>query len=160
MAIYKIISGASSYKVGDDGTVWSKKKSNNWRKLKPRLVGGGRNRKKNGRPSVHIYMDNGTTREYQIHQLVAEYHLGPRPPDILVLHKDDNRWNNTASNIYYGSQKQNHYDKGDNGITPLSRTDVLAIRASNLGCTALGRQYGVDRKTIWSIKTYRTWTDI
>lgn len=158
MAIYKLISNATSYKVSNDNSIWSKK-SGAWRKLKPRRVGAGANRKKWGRPQVCLFMDNGSRRENSVAQLVALYFIGPKPNGAHVLHKDDDRNNNNASNLYYGDDLQNSYDKGDNS-GPIGRADVVAIRASDLSDIVLGRYYGVNRKTIWSIKNYRSWTDI
>jgi hypothetical protein len=39
----------------------------------------------------------------------------------------------------------------------LSEEDVLAIRASGAGAGTLAATYGVDRQTIWAIRTGRTW---
>lgn len=114
VAAYRVINGAQNYMVGDDGTVWSKLKSlvcvdkmidgihndiigdynTVWCRLKPRLVGRGKRKKNFGRQSVLIYMYDGTRRKHYVHQIVAEYFFGPKPPDTLVLHKNDDKWDN------------------------------------------------------------------
>ena len=50
------------------------------------------------------------------HVLLAEAFLGPRPEGQFVLHRDDDRTNNSLENLYYGTPSQNNYDQVTNGI--------------------------------------------
>ena len=45
---------------------------------------------------------------YKVHRLVAEAFHGPAPfEDAVVMHSDENAANNRASNLEWGTQKQN-----------------------------------------------------
>lgn len=47
-------------------------------------------------------------KSYKIHQLVCEAFNGPKPfPEAVVCHKDENYLNNSASNLKWGTQKEN-----------------------------------------------------
>ena len=50
-----------------------------------------------------------------VHHLVAEAFIGPRPEGMLVLHRDDDPFNNTVENLCYGTYSQNMRDKVANG---------------------------------------------
>jgi len=47
--------------------------------------------------------------------MVARVFIGPKPDGLLVLHRDDVKTNNRASNLYYGNQSQNLRDCIRNG---------------------------------------------
>lgn len=49
------------------------------------------------------------------HSLLADAFLGPRPEGMMVLHRDDNRHNNTLKNLYYGTPSDNNHDAVRNG---------------------------------------------
>jgi hypothetical protein len=49
----------------------------------------------------------GRTLNFRIHKLVAEAFLGPRPPGLVIIHKDEDQTNNRASNLKYGTQREN-----------------------------------------------------
>ena len=56
---------------------------------------------------------NGKMRK--VHHLVAEAFICPRPDGMLCLHKDDDKFNNTPENLYWGTQSQNQQDSLRNG---------------------------------------------
>lgn len=43
-----------------------------------------------------------------VHSLVAEAHLGPRPPGLEVNHKDGDRINNRLENLEYVTKSEQH----------------------------------------------------
>lgn len=47
---------------------------------------------------------------YYIHHIVYETWIGDIPEGQLVLHKDDNQFNNNINNLYLGAQQQNIQD--------------------------------------------------
>lgn len=53
-----------------------------------------------------------------VHHLVAIAFIGPRPTGMLVRHRDDDRRNNSAANLVYGTQSQNMFDAVANGVHP------------------------------------------
>lgn len=51
-----------------------------------------------------------------VHDLVCRAFYGPPQPGQVVLHKDDNRWNNRPENLSWGTQSQNIQSVWDNGL--------------------------------------------
>jgi hypothetical protein len=47
------------------------------------------------------------TKTLLVHQVVAELFIGPRPPGMIVMHKDHDTHNNLDSNLMYGTASQN-----------------------------------------------------
>ncbi len=79
-----------------------------------------------GYPQVFLYRE-GTPRMEQIHQLVAAAFVGPRPEGHEVRHRDGDSGNPRATNLTYGTRKQNYDD---------------AIRHGAIRKTTLGRMAG------------------
>lgn len=103
-----------------------------------------------------------------IHVVVAETFLGPRPSGMVVRHMDGNRYNNAAGNLCYGTPNENVYDsvshgtyKGSkNGRALLDERHVILIRLlldAGTSCSELARQLGVSIGTVHAIKTGRNW---
>lgn len=84
---------------------------------------GGNNRIYGGRtlvPYVGRYVSYTLGRGCQkttkhFHVLLAEAFIGPRPEGHFVLHRDDDRTNNSLENLYYGTPSQNNHDFVRNG---------------------------------------------
>ena len=111
--------------------------------------------------------DSGQTSK-NIHSVVAEAFIGPRPEGMVVRHIDGNRYNNAASNLAYGTPNENVYDsvkhktyKGSkNGRAVLDERHVFLIRMlldKGINCSELSRQLKVSVGTIHAIKTGRNW---
>lgn len=95
---------ASRYDVRADGTVWTTYRE------RPRAMhvypAGG-----NGYLTVKLRV-NGRRIGYKVHVLVAQKFLGPKPfDDAVVRHMDGDQTNCAASNLRYGTQKENIADK-------------------------------------------------
>ena len=54
-------------------------------------------------------------RRWPVHILVAEAFLGPRPLGLVVRHRGDDKDNNAATNLLYGTRKENAADAMANG---------------------------------------------
>lgn len=78
-----------------------------WRPLKVRLNRTGYHRA--------VLYAGLIRREEFVHLLVLEAFVGPRPEGLFGLHKDDDRSNNSLSNLYYGTSQQNWADRKRNG---------------------------------------------
>jgi hypothetical protein len=50
-----------------------------------------------------------------VHSLVLEAFVCPRPAGMLGLHRDDVKWHNHVSNLYWGSPAENARDSVRNG---------------------------------------------
>lgn len=98
------------YEVLRDGVIVSHRKRAPM-ELRQYLNGSGY-----GYPSVYLYY-RGSTRSapkrkfYAVHRLVAAVFLPPRPsPKYWLLHRDDDRQNPHADNLYWGTPKENYAD--------------------------------------------------
>jgi hypothetical protein len=56
---------------------------------------------------------DGATRS--VHSLMLEAFVGPRPDGLFALHNDDDRDNNTLSNLRWGTRSENGFDRVRNG---------------------------------------------
>ncbi len=115
----------------------------------------------------HNVAGKGTT----AHRVSHELYVGPIPEGMHVLHKCDVRACVNPSHLFLGTHADNMadmYAKGrqpsqkgtDSGRSKLTEAQVLEIRASNEGGGVLGRQYGVTRKNISSIRLRQSWKHI
>lgn len=104
------------YEVSDDGRVQSL----------PRTVAHARGpRKRVGKELSHLILKGGhhVVRLYrgkgaenrQVHHLVLEAFVGPRPPGMDGLHWDDDPDNNTLPNLRWDTASENMHDKVRNG---------------------------------------------
>lgn len=76
----------------------------------PRELRAHPNGSGHGYPSVWIYV-KGRRKHYAIYRLVAAVHLPPRPSSAhFVCHKDGNRDNSRAENLYWGLASDNQLD--------------------------------------------------
>lgn len=102
--VWKPITGYEHYQVSSLGRVRSPKKI-----LKVQTLN-------NGYKCVRIYYNSKDAVFKAVHILVCEEFNGPKPFEgAQVLHRDDNKDNNTPGNVYWGTQKQNLQDQYNNG---------------------------------------------
>jgi hypothetical protein len=64
---------------------------------------------------VHLY---NPPRFAYVHHLMAESFIGPRPEGLMVLHRDDNGFNNTIDNLRYGDREENDCDRHVRRVAP------------------------------------------
>jgi len=160
---FKNIQGFDGYRIGDDGSVWSKRKiKEKWQRLKP-----WPNQK--GYLQVNLYRnEQGHTRK--VHRLVLEAFVGLCPPDMECRHLDGNKINNQLENLQWGTSKENKDDmnkhdmtcKGKrNGQAKLTEEGVVAIRETyrcgNISHRQLAKLYGVSKSAITSLLRKESW---
>lgn len=139
MPKYINVPGFPGYRVGDDGSVWSKKRRfwgdvEKWRRKTPTLRilnNGGRN--------YEVCLSVLGKRYYRsVGSLVLSAFVGPRPAGLVCCHIDDDVTNNAPSNLRWGTQQSNCADRDRNGRTAkgsrhhsarLCERDVIALRA-------------------------------
>lgn len=137
MIEYRIVPGLPEYRVGDDGSVWSRYTSRGnpgchlsdvWKQLKPSNVNGYR---------VVNLCSNKKRHRWLVHRLVALAFLGPEPEGQEVCHDDGDPANNRLDNLRYDTRKGNMADQLKHGTrnrgrrqghVKLTETDVLYIR--------------------------------
>lgn len=162
MPKYRLVVGDARYRVGNDGSVWSRCKLGHpslvddvseWRRLKPRLSAGY--------PSVNI---RRSTR--YVHDLSLTAFVGPRPPGREACHRNNDKTDNRLSNLRWGTHTENYADLGDyhrgekHPQAKLTATDVREIRQSTLTHKALAKRYGVARTTISSVVRRERWREL
>lgn len=171
---YLPIPGFQGYRIGDDGSVWSR-----WRKIKRRGRGGraGTIARPDG-PWRRMKTNRNTTNGYvrvtlrrdrrsvtmKVHKIVLDAFCGPRPNGREALHRDGTRWNCALSNLRWGTKSENQQDsvrhgtRVDNrgersGNAKLSEDNVRSIRA--LRAAGMTYQDIADRFGVCISQTYR-----
>lgn len=125
-------------------------------------------KKKSGHVSVVLGREFGSK---DVHVLVAEAFLGPKPDGMECLHWDDNPENNTDTNLRWGTRRQNLHDAIRTGkkpvgedwwISKLKNEDIPIIRSlfGKKSYEEIGRIYGVSGSAIRQIKNGRSWRHI
>ena len=92
------------YEVSDQGQVRNVKRS--------RVVAGSRNH--DGYQRLALFR-NGQRRFYSVHELVLQAFVGPRPEGMDACHWDDDKQNNSLSNLRWSSRSENMRDNVRNG---------------------------------------------
>lgn len=123
---YRIVPGCPAYRVGSDGSVWSRFKQvgrpdggggmvsleGKWKRLKPWVS-------PTGYLHVILYGDHIGTRKrdkrYAIQRLVLMTFVGPCPPGQQARHLNDIKTDNRLCNLAWGTAKQNCADRILNG---------------------------------------------
>lgn len=118
------VPGFPGYHVTSDGKVYSMKCRFGQRPkaflLKPRLCNNGYYR-------VGLYKD-GIKYEWRLHRLVATVYI-PNPDNLpLVCHIDNNPLNCKASNLYWGSDKDNIRDR-EKALQGVDRSRGLVLHS-------------------------------
>lgn len=125
--------------------------------------------KKGGR-YLCVTLANGELRkQYLIHDLVLLAFVGEKPKGYEALHHDDDRYNNSISNLRYGTRQENEIDRKRNNkiwmgekhsMAILKDNQVLEIRASTDSYATLSEKYGVCAAHIQAIRSRRAWKHI
>ncbi len=101
-----------AYLISDAGEVYSRKAR---RFLRPT---------RSGRYLAVSLCRDGVIKRRYIHHLVAEAFIGPRPDGNDIRHLNDDREDNRAANLAYGTHSQNMFDSVANGTHPTGSKTV------------------------------------
>lgn len=154
------------YEVSDLGRVRSAKTK---MILKTTKKGGKNNAKKYDGVTLSV---NGKVYGRYVHRLVAAAFIGPCPIGEEVLHGPGGSDDNSLANIRYGTHAENQRQMiSDNTVPrgsghPNAKLDEIKVAAikwwTTFGCneTQLAKNYGVNKTTIYSIKTGKTWAHV
>lgn len=104
---------AKGYRVGSDGTVWTRRNGRwglreEWRELKPAVDAVGYR-------SVALMMPNKRARSWRINVLVLIAFRGPRPLRHDSCHGNGMRQDNRLSNLRWGTRRENAADASRHG---------------------------------------------
>lgn len=158
----KRIPGYQYYAVNIDGDVFSLKGKQAF-KLKQRVDHHGYKR-----VTLH---ETKTAESVQVHTLVCRAFLGTRPPGMVCRHMDGNSLNNKASNLMYGTPKQNFDDSVRHGTSislligekhPVSKlTDEQALEVERRARGGekqidIAKAFGISQRHVSDLKRRRT----
>ena len=110
-----------------------------------------------------------SARTVYVHDLIARAFIGEKPEGYDVRHLDGCTHNNRATNLAYGTRKDNMADAralgtlaigSKHGMAKLNEEIVLEIRACGLATKDAAKVYGVSESTINQIRNRTTWRHI
>ena len=154
MNTYQEVPGFKDYLVRVDGLVFSAKR---WRYL--REMKGQISHK--GYRTICLTLPDGTKKRRPVHQLVLEAYHGKRPKGFQSRHLNGDKLDNRASNLRWGTCKENHADQVIHGVARRGEQHGRAkITAANVQWMfdnrdrwtkqQMAERLGVDVKTIRS----------
>lgn len=152
---FKMVPDYPGYRVGDDGSVWSKWKRGSyrstefgdWRRLSPAAT-------ERGRRFVGLYR-NGKRSHVYIAPLVLTLFTGPRPDGLECCHWDGDPSNNSLSNLRWDTRSANHMDKrrhGTSGRKLVGREHDVIRMLRSMSERAVAERFGVGRYVIRRIR--------
>lgn len=178
---YREIPGCPGYRVGSDGSVWSRWKrvgygrpksgtyvvlGDVWKMIKVHLDNKGYCRVEL-RNAEHKRVNRG------VHSLLLECFIGPAPHGMVALHfPDPNPSNNDLSNLRWGTMVENAADRDVHGTTPrgenqgnskLTEADVRQIRkmkSDGITCKRIADLFGVSKSNVQAIVRRRSWNHV
>jgi len=174
LVVYKLVDGSPGYRVGDDGSIWSrvalggsKTPTVVWRRLKGARQGSGH---------LGVILGRGGRRDF-VHRLVLEAFVGPCPGGMECRHLDGDPTNNRLDNLRWGTRKENMEDmvrhgtscKGERaGRAKLTEADVLQIvtlaraRAETYreDIAYIAADFGISEANVKAIMGGRSWTHV
>jgi hypothetical protein len=174
---YRTIEENTAYRVGTDGSVWTRyvsgvrcKKSG---RIMPARVGNKwrRMKTKGAYPQVSIIRDDGRLRQVSVHTLVLEAFVGPRPKGKECCHfPDRNPSNCNLGNLRWDYRNANREDARIHGTlvigskshsAKLTEESVIKIRTmaatGNYLHDTIAKIYGVSRRNITRIIAGERW---
>ena len=153
------------YQVSDHGRVARvrKPKKDVLERKRIKLLKYGYNEQ--GRRSVGLCV-GGKVKRFQVHVLVLEAFVGPRPEGMQGRHLDGDYLNNNDFNLAWGLRSENMVRNGTSNqgvkhkLAKLRERDVVAIRKSDLGNYVLAKKYGVTGACIYAIRKGLSWKHV
>lgn len=157
--------GFPGYRIGDDGSAWSRKRHNCWVRLRGRV---------DSRGYYQVVLSfKGQPKAFFIHHLILLAFVGPRPSGLECCHGDGDRQNNRPSNLRWDTKKNNTLDRSRhgrsgrfgvvNGSAKLDPPKVRLIRhlySSGWSGPQLASKFGVHYSVVYSVIHRRTWSHV
>jgi hypothetical protein len=162
---YRIVEGYPDYAVGDDGSVWSKRRKNYWNKMNPTPDQAG---------YLRVPIRNGRRITRHVHKLVLEAFVGQRPVGQHGCHSPDPTvTNNRLSNLRWDTVLENARDRARHGTqcrgesyanSKLTEESVLAIRneyfSGDVKAESIAKKFGVTATLIQNIVRGKAWQHV
>jgi hypothetical protein len=172
--VYCLVPGYPAYRVGTDGSVWSRwgrpdprgrAMSDVWTRLRPHTNADGYRR-------VNLCRPGERPRTFMVHTLVLLAFVGPKPAGLQARHLRGAAAGDSLDNLAWGTHPENQADIARHGTRPrgethprskLSAAQVADIRrryaAGGVRMRDLAAEYGVNVPTVSMIVSGRTWRD-
>ena len=165
--MHRIVDGYPKYRVGRDGSLWSRRVG--WKRLRPVPD-------TNGYPRATLYrFHNGRYERAQIHVhvLVLAAFVGPRPEGMVTRHLDGNPANNRLANVCYGTNAENAQDRIRHGthrrgedaptakLAEWQAAEVLWLFENvTRNRSEIARRVGIARTSVVRILSGETWAHL
>ncbi len=160
---FKEVVGYSDYCVGDDGSVWSRRRKS-WQLMRPFGNGNGYQQAKlcNGQMTKKVY----------IHKIVLTAFVGPRPHNMQACHCDGDKSNNVLSNLRWDTSFANQADRVRHGTShegaknhraKLTEDQVRSIRqlkTEGLIDRVISARFGISREAVTVIVNRKRWKHV
>lgn len=165
--------GFPEYRVGSDGTVWSRK-SGMWSELYPLTAS----------PYFHVHLcppykggpgaeTRSKYKQYNIHILILLAFRGPPLPGEVCCHRNDIPTDNRLENLYWGTPKTNGEDRVRNrrsasgeahGMSKMTNEKVINMRRMYAGGgytqKELAQLFGISYPQAKLIIRKKRWTNV
>jgi transposase-like protein len=122
---YRLVSGFPAYRVGRDGSIWTRWRSGKggrlgfaWRAMSPSPSDGYR--------TVQLSAGRGP-KTHKVSVLVCQAFHGPCPVGQECRHLDGVRTNDAADNLAWGTPLQNQADRRRHGRAPIGESNPRAV---------------------------------
>jgi hypothetical protein len=175
---YRDIPGFPGYRVGDDGSVWSRWKrvclggrggsrfvlGDTWSRLSSPIAS-----QRSPYPRITLYRD-GAKFSRSVHQVVMLSFIGPCPDGYEVAHENGVPADCRLVNLSYKTFSANQMDRRRHGTASIGESHpgaklnnesvraILAARAAGgISYERLGRQFGVSKKTAMLVVSRQVW---
>jgi len=112
---------------------------------------------------------NGVRKHRSIHSLILDAFICPRPEGKVARHRDGDRNYNAASNLEWGTIRQNHYDKKrhgtfqngeSHGMAKLTDIMVRRMREKDANLSVLAKIAGVSYQSAWKVRRGLSWRHV
>jgi hypothetical protein len=140
------------YSVSDCGRVRSERRA---LVLTPMLMGAKR------KYQVVEFWRDGKPERCKVHLLVLHVFVGPRPPKNVGRHLDDDQFNNSLSNLCWGTKAQNGQDAANNFkcraqvLTKAQHREIYERRCAGEQGQRLAAEFGVSAQLVCDIYKQR-----
>ena len=154
---WRDVPGYPGYRASNGGQIQRRLRNGTYRLLRPS--------KPCPYPQISVLVD-GKRKTRRVHALVCRAFHG-RPPSRkhIACHKNGNRADSRASNLYWGTYRSNLADAVRHGtakakLAPETAAEIRRNYKPICGVvTALAKQYGVTRRSMTELLAGRSWPD-
>lgn len=154
----------SLYQASTEGRIRSVDRSGIWtgrgyRSMKGRILKPGRNTK-----FGHVTVAVGKNNSVNVHVLVLQTFVGPRPTGYDGIHLDGDASNNKLSNLKWGTRSENNEMMTRHGRQQFTEKDIRYIRSTAYkywgAQTDLAKHYDVSISIINSVAMGRNYSHV